>query len=91
MKIFDSNVTTAISAVALILLITVVFLTSCTPGKKESTATVNPIADAENISRALGCMFGGCKTPDQNTEHQEFGRAMKQLDRDSKNSPALPK
>jgi hypothetical protein len=45
MKNFDSNVTTAISAVALILLITVVLLTSCAPVKKKSQ-TLNPIADA---------------------------------------------
>jgi hypothetical protein len=48
MKNFDSNVITAISAVALILLITVVLLTSCAPVKKESQ-TLNLIADAKNI------------------------------------------
>ena len=80
MKNFNSNVTTAISAVALILLITVVFLTSCTPVKKKPIVTTNPIADAKNIGRALGCMFGGC---DRATQDREFQREFEKIDKSS--------
>jgi|TARA_B110000503_G_scaffold82603_1_gene126018 hypothetical protein len=79
MKNFDSNVITAISALVLILLITVVLLTSCTPPKKESQ-TPNLIADAEHIGRALGCMFGGC---DRATQDREFQREFEKIDKSS--------
>jgi hypothetical protein len=75
----DFNSTSAISAVALILLITVVLLTSCTPPKKESQ-TPNLIADAEHIGRALGCMFGGC---DRATQDREFQREFEKIDKSS--------
>ena len=80
MKNFDSNVITAISALVLILLITVVFLTSCTPVKKESQ-TPNPIADAKHIGRALGCMFGGC---DRATQDREFQKEFEKIDQNKK-------
>jgi hypothetical protein len=75
----DFNSTTAISAVALILLITVVLLTSCAPVKKESQ-TANPIADAKHIGRALGCVFGGC---DRATQDREFQREFEKIDKSS--------
>ena len=76
----DFNSTSAISAIALILLITVVFLTSCAPVKKESQ-TLNPIADAKNIGRALGCVFGGC---DRATQDREFQREFEKIDQNKK-------
>jgi hypothetical protein len=75
----DFNSTSAISAVALILLITLVLLTSCAPVKKESQ-TPNPIADAEHIGRALGCVFGGC---DRATQDREFQREFEKIDKSS--------
>jgi hypothetical protein len=75
----DFNSTSAISAVALILLITLVLLTSCAPVKKESQ-TLNPIADAEHIGRALGCVFGGC---DRATQDREFQREFEKIDKSS--------
>jgi len=76
----DFNSTSAISAIALLLLITVVFLTACAPVKKESQ-TPNPIADAEHIGRALGCMLGGC---DRATQDQEFQREFEKIDQNKK-------
>ena len=75
----DFNSTSAISAIALLLLITVVFLTACAPVKKESQ-TPNPIADAKHIGRALGCMFGGC---DRATQDREFQREFEKIDKSS--------
>ena len=75
----DFNSTSAISAIALLLLITVVFLTACAPVKKESQ-TLNPIADAEHIGRALGCVFGGC---DRATQDREFQREFEKIDKSS--------
>ena len=48
----------------LILLLVLVLMTSCAPRAK-SPDSVNPIADAKTIGKALGCMFGGCKSVDQ--------------------------
>ena len=48
----------------LILLFVLVLLTSCAPTAKKNNS-VNPIADAKTIGKALGCMFGGCKPVDQ--------------------------
>ena len=76
----DFNSTSAISAIALLLLITVVFLTACAPVKKESQ-TPNPIADAKNIGRALGCMFGGC---DRATQDREFQKEFEKIDQNKK-------
>ena len=76
----DFNSTSAISAIALLLLITVVFLTACAPVKKESQ-TPNPIADAKHIGRALGCMFGGC---DRATQDREFQKEFEKIDQNKK-------
>ena len=76
----DFNSTSAISAIALLLLITVVFLTACAPVKKESK-TPNPIADAKHIGRALGCMFGGC---DRATQDREFQKEFEKIDQNKK-------
>jgi prolyl-tRNA editing enzyme YbaK/EbsC (Cys-tRNA(Pro) deacylase) len=48
----------------LILLFVLVLLTSCAPTAKKNNS-VNPIADAKTIGKALGCMFGGCEPVDQ--------------------------
>ena len=76
----DFNSTSAISAIALLLLITVVFLTACAPVKKESQ-TPNPIADAKHIGRALGCMFGGC---DRAIQDREFQKEFEKIDQNKK-------
>ena len=76
----DFNSTSAISAIALLLLITVVFLTACAPVKKESQ-TPNTIADAKHIGRALGCMFGGC---DRATQDREFQKEFEKIDQNKK-------
>ena len=52
------------SSTSLILLLVLVMATSCAPTAKK-TNSVNPIADAKSIGKALGCMFGGCKSVDQ--------------------------
>jgi prolyl-tRNA editing enzyme YbaK/EbsC (Cys-tRNA(Pro) deacylase) len=48
----------------LILLLVLVLMTSCAPTAKKNDS-LNPIADAKSIGKALGCMFGGCKPVDQ--------------------------
>ena len=48
----------------LILLLVLVLMTSCAPTAKKNDS-LNPIADAKTIGKALGCMFGGCKPVDQ--------------------------
>jgi len=77
----------------LILLFVLVLLTSCAPTAKKNDS-VNPIADAKSIGKALGCMFGGCKTKEQIKKEQdqitkEFNRldAQKKADQD-KTQPA---
>ena len=52
------------SSTALILLLVLVIATSCAPTAKKDNS-INPIADAKTIGKALGCMFGGCKSVDQ--------------------------
>ena len=79
----QKNSQIVIKMLCLAALMFVVFLTSCTPAKKKPTATANPIANAKNIGRALGCMFGGCDTATQDREFQkDFGK----IDRDKKSS-----
>ena len=63
MKQYDGK-TFLFSSGMLILLFVLVLLTSCAPTAKK-TNSVNPIADAKTIGKALGCMFGGCKPVDQ--------------------------
>jgi prolyl-tRNA editing enzyme YbaK/EbsC (Cys-tRNA(Pro) deacylase) len=63
MKQYDGK-TFLFSSTSLILLLVLVMATSCAPTAKK-TNSVNPIADAKSIGKALGCMFGGCKPVDQ--------------------------
>ena len=63
MKQYDGK-TFLFSSGMLILLFVLVLLTSCAPTAKKNDS-VNPIADAKSIGKALGCMFGGCKSVDQ--------------------------
>ena len=63
MKQYDGK-TFLFSSGMLILLFVLVLLTSCAPTAKKNNS-VNPIADAKTIGKALGCMFGGCKPVDQ--------------------------
>ena len=63
MKHYDAK-TFLFSSGMLILLFVLVLLTSCAPTAKKNDS-VNPIADAKTIGKALGCMFGGCKSVDQ--------------------------
>ena len=65
MKQYDGK-TFLFSSTALILLLVLVMvmMTSCAPAAKKDN-TINPIADAISIGKALGCMFGGCKPVDQ--------------------------
>ena len=49
----------------LILLFVLVLMTACAPTAKKDNS-INPIADAKTIGKALGCLFGGCKVVDQN-------------------------
>ena len=63
MKQYDGK-TFLFSSGLLILLLILVLTTSCAPSAKKSDR-VNPIADAKTIGKALGCMFGGCKSVDQ--------------------------
>ena len=60
MKQYDGK-TLLFSSTALMLLLVLVLMTSCAPTAKKSDR-VNPIADAKTIGKALGCMFGGCKS-----------------------------
>ena len=63
MKQYDGK-TFLFSSTALILLLVLVMMTACAPTAKKNDS-VNPIADAKSIGKALGCMFGGCKSVDQ--------------------------
>jgi len=63
MKQYDGK-TFLFSSGMLILLLVLVLMTSCAPTAKKNDS-VNPIADAKTIGKALGCMFGGCKSVDQ--------------------------
>ena len=79
MKTSEEHVVTLVKIVATLALIALLVLTSCAPVKKESQ-TLNPIADAKNIGRALGCVFGGC---DRATQDREFQREFEKIDNSS--------
>ena len=79
MKTSEDHVVTLVKLVATVALIALILLTSCAPVKKESQ-TLNPIADAKNIGRALGCVFGGC---DRATQDREFQREFEKIDKSS--------
>ena len=63
MKQYDAK-TFLFSSTALILLLILVSMTSCAPKAKKPDG-INPIANAQELGKALSCMFGGCKTVDQ--------------------------
>ena len=63
MKQYDGK-TFLFSSMALILLLILVLMTSCAPKAKKPDG-INPIANAQELGKALSCMFGGCKTVDQ--------------------------
>tara|TARA_R110000803_G_scaffold48811_2_gene101411 strand:- start:1152 stop:1406 length:255 start_codon:yes stop_codon:yes gene_type:complete len=79
----QKNSQIVIKMLCLAALMFVVFLTSCTPVKKKPTVTTNPIANAKNIGRALGCMFGGC---DPVAQDREFQKDFEKIDRNKKSS-----
>ena len=64
-------------------LLFLVCLTSCVPVEKKPIVTTNPIANAKNIGRALGCMFGGC---DPAAQDREFQKDFEKIDRNKKSS-----
>ena len=63
MKQYDGK-TFLFSSMALILLLILVLMTSCAPRAKKPDG-INPIANAQELGKALSCMFGGCKPVDQ--------------------------
>lgn len=78
-----NGITFLTSTVFLAALFVLVLLTSCVPVEKKPTVTTNPIANAEDIGRALGCMFGGCDPAGQD---REFQKDFEQIDRDKKSA-----
>jgi hypothetical protein len=76
MKTSEDHVVTLIKIVATLALIALISLTSCAPAKQSETVT-NPIANAVEIGRALGCVFGGC---DRDSEHRKFQREFEKID-----------
>jgi hypothetical protein len=79
----QKNTQTVVKILCFVSLMFVVFLTSCTPVKKKPVVTTNPIADAKNIGRALGCMFGGC---DPAAQDREFQKDFEKIDQNKKSS-----
>ena len=63
MKQYDGK-TFLFSSMALILLLVLVLTTSCAPKAKKPDG-INPIANAQELGKALSCMFGGCEPVDQ--------------------------
>ena len=76
MKTSEDHVVTLVKIVATVALIALILLTSCAPAKQSETVP-NPIANAVEMGRALGCVFGGC---DSNSEHREFQREFEKID-----------
>ena len=73
-----------ISTALLVGLIFLIIMTSCAPAPKKPDP-ISPIANARDIGRALGCMFGSkdgvCKSEEQKkSEEQEFVREFKKVD-----------
>ena len=77
MKTSEEYVVTLIKIVATVALIALILLTSCAPVKQSETVP-NPIANAVEMGRALGCVFGGCD--DRDSEHREFQREFEKID-----------
>ena len=76
MKTSEEYVVTLVKIVATVALIALILLTSCVPAKQSETVP-NPIANAVEMGRALGCVFGGC---DSDSEHREFQREFEKID-----------
>ena len=73
-----------ISTALLVGLICLIIMTSCAPAPKKPDP-ISPIANARDIGRALGCVFGSkdgvCKSEEQKkAEEQEFIREFKKVD-----------
>ena len=64
MKTSEQYVVILIKVMATVALIALILLTSCAPKAKKPDG-INPIANAQELGKALSCMFGGCKTVDQ--------------------------
>ena len=79
MKTSEDHVVTLVKLVATVALIALILLTSCAPAKQANTVP-NPIANAVEMGRVLGCVFGGC---DRDSEHREFQREFEKIDRSS--------
>ena len=76
MKTSEDHVVTLVKLVATVALIALILLTSCAPAKQANTVP-NPIANAVEMGRVLGCVFGGC---DGDSEHREFQREFDKID-----------
>ena len=76
MKTSEQYVVALIKIVATVTLIALILLTSCAPAKQADTVP-NPIANAVEMGRALGCVFGGC---DSDSEHRKFQREFEKID-----------
>ena len=76
MKTSEQYVVILIKIVATVALIALIVLTSCAPAKQSETVP-NPIANAVEMGRALGCVFGGC---DRDSEDREFQREFEKID-----------
>ena len=75
MKTSEDSLVILVKIVATVALIALVLLTSCAP-VKQSEAVPNPIANAVEMGRALGCVFGGC---DRDSEDREFQREFEKI------------
>ena len=76
MKTSEEYTVILVKIVAAVALISLILLTSCAPVKRSDTVP-NPIANAVEMGRALGCVFGGC---DGDSEHREFQREFEKID-----------
>jgi hypothetical protein len=79
MKTSEDHVVILVKIVATVALIALILLTSCAPVKQSETVP-NPIANAVEMGRALGCVFGGCN---RDSEHRESQREFEKIDRSS--------
>jgi len=79
MKTSEEYTVILVKIVATVALISLILLTSCAPVKQSDTVP-NPIANAVEMGRALGCVFGGC---DGDGEHREFQREFEKIDESS--------
>jgi hypothetical protein len=79
-----------IKIVATVALIVLILLTSCAPAKQAQSAP-SPIANAVEMGRAIGCVFGGCAKKITQQEQREITREFDRIDQDSKKSQSIPK